>query len=209
MDFSDVFEHLAAEHTPGPCNGFGLDHVRRVRDLAWKIQEQHGGDWAVIQAAALLHHAGGADDTAHAAAEVAQRVHEIFAATQHDDSFAKDVSDCIRNMPFARHASVRTREEQVLWDANQLEWLGMTGLARLFVRAGRIDSDLFGLEASTVPLSDPFEAHAASVHNMCFHVISRIPERMFTETGRHMAAQRYEIMEAFFARVQAEGFTQR
>ena len=209
MDFSDFFEKLAGEHTPSPCNGFGLQHVMRVRDLAWKIQEQHGGDWAVIQASALLHHVGGADETAAAGQQVAQRVQSLFEETQYDDSFVNEVGSCIQNMTFARHHEVKTREGQVLWDANQLEWLGMIGLSRLFARAGQLGTALFGVEASMTPLTDPFEPHPASVQNMVFYVISRIPEKMFTESGREMAQQRYEIMEAFFARVQAESFTQR
>ena len=209
LDFSDFFEQMAAEHTADPCDGFGLAHVKRVCDLARKIQEQHGGDWAVIQAGALLHHAGGADETALAGLKVAEHVLQLFEDTQYDDSFAKEVASCIQNMAYARHAEVKTREAQVLWDANQLEWLGMIGLSRLFARAGRLGTPLFGVEASISPVSDPIEANPASVQNMVFYVMSRIPEQMFTETGREMAHQRYEIMEAFFARAQAERFTQR
>ena len=209
LDFSDFFEQLAREHTPDPCDGFGLAHAKRVCDLARKIQEQHGGDWAVIQAGALLHHVGGADETAAAGLKVAERVLQLFEDTQYDDSFAREVASCIENMTFAQHAKVKTREAQVLWDANQLEWLGMIGLSRLFARAGRLGTPLFGLDASISPLLDPFEPNPSSVQNLVFYVSSRIPEKMFTETGRDMAQQRYEIMEAFFARAQAESFTQR
>tara|TARA_B100000683_G_scaffold276106_1_gene328957 strand:+ start:9632 stop:10282 length:651 start_codon:yes stop_codon:yes gene_type:complete len=209
LDFSDFFEQLAAEHTEDPCDGFGLAHVKRVGDLARKIQEQHGGDWAVIQAGALLHHVGGAHETAAAGLEVAERVLQLFENTQYDDSFANEVASCIENMTLAQHSQVKTREAQVLWDANQLEWLGMIGLSRLFARAGRLGTSLFGVDASIAPLNDPIEPNPSSVQNMVFYVMSRLPDKMFTETGREMAHQRYEIMEAFFARAQAESFTQR
>ena len=85
----------------------------------------------------------------------------------------------------------------------------MIGLSRLFARAGRLGTSLFGVDASIAPLNDPIEPNPSSVQNMVFYVMSRLPDKMFTETGREMAHQRYEIMEAFFARAQAESFTQR
>lgn len=209
LDFSDFFEELAKSHTPVPCDGFGLDHVQRVRDLAWKIQDQHGGDWAVIQAAALLHHVGGSDETQASAKMVAERVEKILNETQYDDSFVAEVKSCISQMPYACHGAIQSREAQVLWDANQLEWLGMTGLARLFVRAGKVGAPMLGLDASMAPMNDPFSPHAISVQAMVFYVSSRIPQKMFTDVGRDLATQRYEMMEAFFARIAAERFTQR
>jgi len=209
LDFSDFFEELAKTHTRAPCDGFGLDHVHRVRDLAWKIQDQHGGDWAVIQAAALLHHVGGSDETKVSASLVAKRVETILNETQYDDSFVAEVKSCISQMPYACHCEVKTREAQVLWDANQLEWLGMTGLARFFVRAGKTGAPMLGLDASIAPMEDPFESHDTSVQAMVFYVSSRIPQKMFTDVGRDLATQRYEMMEAFFARIAAERFTQR
>ena len=208
LDFSDFFEEMAKAQTPAPCNGFGIEHVKRVRDLAWKIQDQHGGDWAVIQAAALLHHAGGCDETKASSHEV-KRVEHLLGQTQYDESFVSDVSACIRQMPYACHKMVNSREAEVLWDANQLEWLGMTGLARLFVRAGKIGAPILGLEASMPPMLDPFEKHHASVQAIVFYVSSSIPQKMFTEVGRQLASQRFEMMEAFFARVAAERFVQR
>ena len=209
LDFTDFFEAMAKAHTPSPCDGFGLDHVRRVRDLSWKIQDHHGGDWAVIQAAALLHHVGGCDETEASSIAVAKRVEGLLEKTQYDESFVAEIASCIRQIPFACHKDVKTREAQVLWDANQLEWLGMTGLARLFVRAGKMGSPFLGLESSMAPLADPFEKHEASVEAMVFYIISSIPSKMFTEVGRHLASQRFEMMEAFFARVAAERITQR
>ena len=209
LDFTDFFEEMAKTHTPHPCDGFGLEHVRRVRDLAWKIQDQHGGDWAVIQASALLHHVGGCDETESSSLEVSKRVEALLATTQYDESFVAEIASCIQQMPFACHKRVKTREAQVLWDANQLEWLGMTGLARLFVRAGKMGSPILGIDSSITPLADPFEKHEASVEAMVFYIISSIPSKMFTEVGRHLASQRFEMMEAFFARVAAERITQR
>lgn len=209
LDFSDFFEELAKSHTPAPCDGFGLDHVKRVRDLAWKIQDHHGGDWAVIQAAALLHHVGGSDETQASGGLVAERVELLLNETQYDDSFVSEVTNCISQMPFACHAMVKTREAQVLWDANQLEWLGMTGLARLFVRAGKVGAPLLGLDASMAPMEDPFAPHQTSVQAMVFYVSSRMSQSMFTEVGRGLASQRFEMMEAFFARIAAERFAQR
>jgi hypothetical protein len=85
----------------------------------------------------------------------------------------------------------------------------MTGLARLFVRAGKIGAPLLGLDASMAPMEDPFAPHQASVQTMVFYVSSRMSQSMFTEVGRDLASQRFEMMEAFFARITAERFTQR
>ena len=103
LDFTDFFEAQAKAHTPSPCDGFGLDHVKRVRDLAWKIQDQHGGDWAVIQAAALLHHVGGCDETEASSIAVAKRVEELLETTQYDESFVVEISLSLI-FPFILHS---------------------------------------------------------------------------------------------------------
>ena len=85
----------------------------------------------------------------------------------------------------------------------------MTGLARLFVRAGKTGSPFLGLESNMSSLADPFAMHEVSVEAMVFYISSSIPSKMFTEVGRDLAFQRFEMMEAFFARVAAERITQR
>jgi uncharacterized protein len=185
-----------------PIHGF--DHVLRVYRLAERLALAEGADLEIVRAAALLHDAqdssainGNRPAHQHASADFAQRVLEEegwpaqrIAAALH----------CIRAHRFRDGTEQpRTLEAQVLFDADKLDAIGATGVARALayaVLAGAPaywqPSELFLRTGQT----EPGEPHS-SYHEYLFK-LRHLMERMHTPTARSIAEERHRLMTEFY-----------
>lgn len=185
-----------------------FDHVLRVYRMAERLAAAEGADLEIVRAAALLHDAEGAApgtgqaraDHHHASADFAAQVltaegwqAERIAAVQH----------CIRAHRYRdRSEPPATIEAKVLFDADKLDVLGAIGAARVIAYAALIGNSFY------FPPSDQFlqtgeelngEPHSA-YHEHLFK-LRKVPERMFTETARRIAAERLRYLDEFFERL--------
>ena len=185
-----------------------FDHVLRVLRLAERIARAEGADLSIVRAAALLHDVGreeaqaaGADHATVAASE-ARRVLQGLPEAQ-----VEAVVDAIAAHRFRTDPQPTTLEAKVLFDADKLDAIGAIGVARAFAYGGAHGQRLWASVTSVdidqweVEGDDP-EAHTP-VHEFVVK-LSRIKERLYTPTGRRIAAARHEAMAAFFERLSKE-----
>lgn len=134
----------AAEKELSSCSAHDIDHVMRVYNLATTIaKDEQNVDLEVLQAAALLHDIGGEKEsqdptgkTDHAAvgAEMAKPILEnlSFSAGK-----IKHIQECILSHRYRTENKPQTIEAKILFDADKLETVGATGIARLFAWVGK------------------------------------------------------------------------
>jgi uncharacterized protein len=185
-----------------------FDHVLRVLELAERIAKAEGADLRVVRAAVLLH------DAARRQAEAAGLDHATLAARQARHILAgypavtvEAVTHAIAAHRFRTDPKPSTLEAQVLYDADKLDAIGAVGVARAFAYAGAhgqrlwapIESvDLEGWQAE----GDDVDVHTP-VHEFVVK-LSRIKDRLYTATGRAIAAERHNYMVTFFERLTEE-----
>jgi uncharacterized protein len=185
-----------------------FDHVLRVHALAQRIGRAEGADIGVVEAAALLH------DVGRARAEAAGRDHAAFAAERAREILApcppsqvEAVLHAIAAHRFRGGPTPGTLEAQVLFDADKLDAIGAIGVARAFAYGGAHQQRLWAPRESVDVARWQAEGDAPDAHTPVHEFVvklSRLQARMFTPTGRALAAERHRYMATFFDRLDAE-----
>ncbi|HTP09575.1 MAG TPA: HD domain-containing protein [Anaerolineae bacterium] len=182
-----------------------FDHVLRVVAMADRIAQAEGADRDVVRAAALLHDIGLDEGRAGHETSAANRAKDILTAQGYAESFCQAVAHAIESHRFRSGPTPQTLEAKVLFDADKLDAIGAIGVARAFAFGAHRGQKLWGV----VPPDyvDPPEGadpgHHTAVHE--FHVkLSKIKDRMFTTTGKQIAAERHAFMVQFYEQLDQE-----
>lgn len=196
-----------------------FDHVLRVARLAERIARAEGADVETVRLAALLHdlpaaHEGDRRAAHHMAA--AQRARSLLAARGLQPVQIDAVVHCIQAHRY-RDRSVRpqTLEARCLYDADKLDAMGATGVARACAFAGAHGSRLWtepvaALDTVLDAALDaargegmPTGADYTPVHEYVFK-LRRLLDTLHTPTAQRLGAERHAFMAAFFERLDAE-----
>ena len=190
--------------TRDPAHDF--DHVLRVTALAERIARAEGADVAIVRAAALLHDVGRGDRSGRDHAEVAaERSRDILRA--HPPEKVEAVAQAILQHRFRSGPPPATLEARCLFDADKLDSIGASGVARAFAYSGVIGQRLWGEVAP-----DYLERFARgeirpgehTSHHEYVVKLSRLHEQMTTQTGRAIADERHAVMATFYNRLARE-----
>jgi len=184
-----------------------FDHVLRVVTMADRIAQAEGADREVVRTAALLHDIGLDEGRAGHETSAANRTKEILRAHGYAEVFCNAVVHAIESHRFRSGSAPQTLEAKVLFDADKLDAIGAIGVARAFAFGAHRGQKLWGvvppayIEQMNGVEADPRE-HTA-VHE--FHVkLSKIKDRMFTATGKEIAAERHAFMVKFYEQLDRE-----
>jgi len=187
----------------------GADHCRRVAKLAVKIGEREGADCQIIEVAALLHdigvvplawgrHASGRDDNDFQEflglyalpsadhGEVGALIAERFLRQNgYPEGKIKQVTLIIKEHNTHNQT---TLESRVVNDADKLEALGATWVARAFQRTNAFDRRI---SIESIPEK---------------YLIGRkaFLENIHIEAVKEIAEQRYRFLESFIEQFQRE-----
>lgn len=188
-----------------PVHGF--DHILRVLQLAERLALDVKADNEIVRAAVLLHDAQENPtrraDHHLASAEFARRV---LQTENWSSERIEAVLHCIRAHRFRDgREQPQSIEAKVLFDADKLDAIGATGVARAIAYAIKAGMPFYS------PVSQQFkdsgkleqgELHSA-YHEYLFKLV-KIQARLFTSNGRTLGAQRHTFMQAYFEQLQAE-----
>jgi len=167
----------------------GYDHVLRVTSLCELIGAREGADMAVLIPAALLH------DIARPIEEECGIPHEIEGARiaenflreiRYDERLIPAVIHAIRAHRFSTDTTPDTHEAKILSDADKLDAMGATGIARTFMQAGEKGRDLVDA--------------AGHIHEK----LLKLKDRMYTQTGRELAERRHRVLADFASALEDE-----
>lgn len=187
-----------------------FDHVERVYRMAERLAQAEGADLEIVRAAALLHDVRGTKPgslarTRHhiASAEFAA---EVLTAEGWQPQRIAAVRHCILSHRFRNEEEApATLEAKVLFDADKLDVLGAVGVARAIAYAALADQPVYA-EPSPRFLQcgekEPGETHSA-YHEYLFK-LKQVQDRLFTATGRALAAARHEYIAGYFERLGRE-----
>lgn len=200
-----------------PTHGF--DHILRVYRFAEKLAALEGADLEIVRAAALLHdaHAPGPASAAYQAQRTghhrasASFARQVLESEGWPEERIAAVEHCIRSHRFRDPSEPpQTLEAKVLFDADKLDAIGAVGVMR---------AAAYAITHGCPPFAEPSEyflqtgqtqegeAHTA-VHEYFFK-LRRIPQRLYTPSGRRIASGRSRLMARFFNQLLAEDRAER
>ncbi|MFD1513227.1 HD domain-containing protein [Halomarina rubra] len=175
-------------------------HVERVERLATTLADDHAEavDRDVLGASVLLHDVGREYE---ARGEVDD--HAVFAAEQTpdllgdlaDERTVERVVHCVRAHRYSGSLEPATVEARVLCDADNLDAMGAVGIGRTFAHGGTLGEPMHG--DGEDPRSGGQLAHLRGK-------ISSLRDRMYTDPGRELAAERHVVVERFIEEFEAE-----
>ena len=201
IDFARTLYPLEAD------SAHDFDHVLRVVAMADRIARAEGADREVVHAAALLHDIGLDEGRDSHEASAAKRAVEILRAQGYGGDFCAAVAHAIEAHRFRSGPTPHTLEAQVLFDADKLDAIGAIGVARAFAFGAHRGQKLWGevppgYGTSGADSGDDPRTHTA-VHEFHFK-LAKIKDRMYTPTGKQIAAQRHAFMVNFYQQLDQE-----
>ncbi|UCD96171.1 MAG: HD domain-containing protein [Candidatus Bathyarchaeota archaeon] len=176
-------------------------HTERVYTLAWRIAREENADQEVVLAAALLHDLaramedqGKISDHAVVGADMARRILEEVVFPAHK---IEDVIHCIKVHRFRARLPARTLEAEILQDADRLDILGAIGIARVFSRGGWSNKPIYNPEIAPKQV---YDGDSLTSVNHILEKLVKVKDTINTRTGKRIAENRHQFIEAFLER---------
>jgi uncharacterized protein len=174
-------------------------HINRVWNNAKLIGQTEQVDMLVVELAALLHDI--ADSKFHNGdEEVGPRTAGNFLKTLNlDDALIEHVQQIIRHMSFKASFGeqvFRSKEMEVVQDADRLDAIGAIGIARAFTYGGYKNREMYNPDISpNLNMSkDEYKNTSAPTINHFYEKLLLLKDKMNTATGKQIAQQRHDFM---------------
>jgi uncharacterized protein len=182
-------------------------HTQRVLELCMHMGTEEGADLEVLYAAALLHDITReeADKRGVCHADLsAERALPILEKCKFPMEKRDAVIHCIKTHRFRGDLEPQTLEAKVLFDADKLDALGAIGVCRAYAYAGENKQRLYSSLDERTQLKKVTDHSQHSPVAEFRLKLSKIKDRMFTRSGKRLAADRHEFMLNFFNRLYEE-----
>ena len=215
---------IAEREMQGASPAHDINHVMRVYELCLKLAKYEPNvDLDVLRTAALLHDIARTKEDKDVQAGFLNVDHaalgaEMSAEILRELGYSKEKIECIKHC-IATHRfrggnPPNTIEAKILSDADKLDVLGATGIARSFTIGGENGQKIY----SDMPTDEYIKQNLAggkangriidpSKHasNLEFETkFKRIPGKLYTQKAREIARERLEYMKQFFDRLKRE-----
>ncbi len=186
----------------GESSGHDWWHVSQVYRNAIAICRIEGGDLFTVSLAALLHdiadyklHNGDCDKGPKLAARWLRQ-------QSVDSGIIRDVCAIIRDLSFKGagvHSHMPTLEGKIVQDADRLEAIGATGIARAFAFGGHKGRIIYDPQIKPIRHNSfaAYKKNTAPTINHFFEKLLLLKGLMNTQTGRAVAVKKHTAMIAF------------
>lgn len=211
-ELSRLIERTAAfirERLKDDSSGHDWWHIDRVRRNAIFLAQAEGADVELCELAALLHDI--ADWKFHGGDEQAgpNAAREWLRSQQVEESMIHRVCEIIAGVTY-KGAGIETPmftlEGRCVQDADRLDALGAIGIARAFAFGGHFGRLMYDPKHPPELHADfaAYKSKSGPTINHFYEKLLLLKDRMQTETGRRLAAERHQFLEAFLRQFFAE-----
>lgn len=184
-------------------------HIQRVYNNARHIAKEEDCNIQVVEIAALLHDI--ADSKFHGGDEsIGPKTAKKFLEKEGaEKSLIRHVIKIIENVSFKggkEKQAFKSIELDIVQDADRLDAIGAIGIARTFNYGGYKGRALYDPEiAPNLQMTkEEYKASTAPTINHFYEKLLLLKDRMNTETGRRIAADRHAFMVHYLQQFYAE-----
>ena len=184
-------------------------HIERVYKNALLIAKDTDCNLTVVQLGALLHDI--ADSKFHNGDEtIGPKTARLFLESENvEEVIIQHVVNIIENISFKGgnfEKKFSSIELNIVQDADRLDAIGAIGVARAFNYGGFKNRALYDPEIAPVTnmTKEEYKKNNAPTVNHFYEKLLLLKDKMNTETGKQIAAERHKYMELFLAQFYAE-----
>ena len=184
------------------------EHVRRVLYNALEIAaDMNDVDYDVLIAACLLHDIARREqqlDPAICHAQAGSEKAYVFLVKHgFDEAFAQQVRHCIITHRYRKTTPPQSIEAKILFDADKLDAVGATGIARTLMYKGAVSEPLYSL-LDDGSVSDGKNDEVPSFFQEYIFKLQDLYDNFYTEKGRALALERQTAAKEFYSRLYNE-----
>jgi uncharacterized protein len=198
------------KHTlEGAESGHDWWHIQRVWNNALQIIKTETAEQLIVELAALLHDI--ADSKFHNGdEEIGPKIAGDFLYSQQlPQDLILNVKQIIRNMSFKasfEKKQFHSKELEIVQDADRLDAIGAIGIARAFTYGGFKNRELYnpGIPPALNMNKEEYKNSTAPTINHFYEKLLLLKDKMNTETGKRIAAERHVFMEQYLAQFYKE-----
>lgn len=200
------------------CSAHNLDHVFRVYNLCLLLAKyERDVDLEILIPAALLHDIARVEESQDKTGEIDHAVlgssvaENILRKLEYEEEQIKEIKHCILTHRFRTGNEPKTIEAKILFDADKLDVIGASGIARTFMLAGQFGQRLTindslddYIQSNTVKngrLKDVSKHTPFIEYEVKF---KKIPDKLYTEKAKEIGRERLEFMDEYFNRLKGE-----
>jgi uncharacterized protein len=208
----EIIEHtirFVKEQLKNAEGGHDWFHIERVYKNALLIAEGEDCDVTVVKLGALLHDI--ADSKFHNGDEsVGPKTARTFLESQNvTEETILHVIAIIENISFKGgnfEQQFRSKELEIVQDADRLDALGAIGIARTFNYGGFKNRALYDPEIAPKlsQSKEEYKKSEAPTINHFYEKLLLLKDKMNTDTGKKIAKKRHDFMVHFLAQFYAE-----
>lgn len=184
-------------------------HIHRVWKTARHIAAAEKADDLVVALGALLHDI--ADSKFHNGDETVgpRKAREWLRSLKVEEPVVEHVENIITHISFKggnHHQPFKSKELDIVQDADRLDAIGAIGIARAFNYGGFKNRALYDPTVSpNMNMSrEEYKNNKAPTINHFYEKLLLLKDRMNTETGKQLARQRHTFMESYLKQFYGE-----
>ncbi len=155
-----------------------FEHVERVYEIATFLARNENADLELVQLGAILHDVGRAAGEPHNETG-AELTREILKNINYHPEKVEGIAKIVLRHRQSLGQGLETLEEKIVWDADKIDLIGVTGILRAFHWAGSMK----------IPFED--EVRWCRERETAFYGLLK------TETAKKIARMRHEAMIHF------------
>lgn len=194
-------EEFVKSQMGGDTTGHDWHHVNRVRNNALYIAGKEGdANKDIIEMAALLHDIP--DEKLNASAEAGrEKLDGFMDSLGLKEAIKQKINDIVYSISFkgGQNSGLPSIEAEIVQDADRLDAIGAIGIARAFAFGGKKGQPIYEPEFAVreqMTLEEYRNGKSSSINHF-YEKLLKLKDLMNTETGRRMAEDRQQFMEAF------------
>lgn len=219
MDIDERYEKiLKIVQKELTCSAHNLDHVFRVYNLCMLISKyEKDVDMEVLIPAALLHDIARVKESQDNTGEIDHAVLggemavKILKELNYEEDKIDTIKNCIISHRFRTGNEPKTIEGKILFDADKLDVIGATGIARTFMLAGQFGQRLTGNSSINDYLKEN-TVENGRIKDLSKHTpfieyevkFKKIPQKLYTEKAKEIGNKRLKFMKEYFEKLNLE-----
>lgn len=197
-----ITEDYIKENFIKESTGHDWWHIKRVHDLAIKINEKEHQNEFIIKMIALLHDVF---DEKFSKGNVVENLIELMRKLNIYNEIDKDdlenILNSINNLGYKGgfNTAEISEEGKIVQDADRIDSIGAIGIARCFAFGGKKGNTIYSPDMGIIEIHNYEEYRNKERHsiNHFYEKLLKIKDTINTETAKEIAIERTKYMENF------------